>query len=219
MARAARIKVKEAPFVTTLREDQRAMTKRRLLDAAREIFHEKNYLLSTVDDIANRARVSRATFYLHYENKDAVLVDLLAEDIEHQEILFRRLAAKGEPDEAQLVAWIEHYLVKTHRSKQKSLTLQLASALDPAWFRRFSEHRDRLIAILGEGIPAFRLPAAATAEIEERRMGAHLLLFQLEQFCLQAAQPGVNLDRRVGSRVLARNFLAFMGAGRRSSLD
>jgi TetR/AcrR family transcriptional regulator, ethionamide resistance regulator len=199
-------KSKAPAVVLTLREEQRAMTRKRLLDAARTVFQEKNYLVATVDDIAAQARVSRATFYLHYTGKDDVLSDLLAEDIEHQEILFRRLAAVKEPDEAALTTWIEHYLGKARRSSRKAQTLALAVALDPSWYRRFSEHRDRLIAILGEGIPAFRLPAKPTPASEERRIGAHLLLFQLEQLCAQAALDVGALDYRLGCRVLARNF-------------
>lgn len=204
----------EVEALPSLREAKRALTRRRLLDAARAAFNERNYLQITIDDIAQRAAVSRATVYLYYDGKDAVLADLLAEDIERQEVLFRRLAALGNPKAAQMEAWIENYLEKTRRAAPMALALTAAAAVEPVWFRRFNEHRDRLIEILGEGIPAFRLPSTPGAAREEHRAAAHLLLYQFEQFCMQAAQPGATLDRRAGCRALARNFLAFIAAGR-----
>jgi AcrR family transcriptional regulator len=43
------------------------------MDAALEAFGEKGYFPVTVDDIVTGAGISRATFYLHFDSKAAVL--------------------------------------------------------------------------------------------------------------------------------------------------
>jgi AcrR family transcriptional regulator len=57
----------------TLREEQRLLTRTRLVEAGIALFAEKGYVATTVEDIAASARTSRATFYLHFESKLALL--------------------------------------------------------------------------------------------------------------------------------------------------
>lgn len=60
--------------------DRRAQRSRELLTAAlTELLHERRYDLISVRDIIARARVSRSTFYLHFQDKD----DLLASSFTH----------------------------------------------------------------------------------------------------------------------------------------
>ncbi len=54
--------------------DRRAQRSRELLTAAlTELLHEQRYDLISVRDIITRARVSRSTFYLHFQDKDDLL--------------------------------------------------------------------------------------------------------------------------------------------------
>jgi AcrR family transcriptional regulator len=57
----------------TLRERQRELTRRSIIDAAVEAFAEKGFVAVTADDFASRAGVSRATFYLYFSGKGEVL--------------------------------------------------------------------------------------------------------------------------------------------------
>jgi AcrR family transcriptional regulator len=54
-------------------------TRRLLLDAFSALMHERSYGRITVGDIAARATVNRATFYLHFRDKDALLDEVLRE--------------------------------------------------------------------------------------------------------------------------------------------
>ena len=45
----------------------------RLVDAAFELFVERGYDQTTVDDIAERAKVSRTTFFRTYRSKEDVI--------------------------------------------------------------------------------------------------------------------------------------------------
>jgi AcrR family transcriptional regulator len=54
-------------------------TRRLLLDAFGALMQERSYGRITVGDIAARATVNRATFYLHFRDKDALLDEVLRE--------------------------------------------------------------------------------------------------------------------------------------------
>ena len=68
---------------TTARERSRADSRRRLLDAAVEVFADKGVGSAKATDIAARAGVAVGTLYLHFGDKDgisrAVALDALAE--------------------------------------------------------------------------------------------------------------------------------------------
>lgn len=62
-----------------LREDQKALTRRRLLDAARDVFYAQGYRVATVDQIVAVIGASRQTFYHHFAGKEAILPILIDE--------------------------------------------------------------------------------------------------------------------------------------------
>ncbi|MCF1592304.1 TetR/AcrR family transcriptional regulator [Streptomyces muensis] len=66
-----------SPPHKTLREQKRELTRLRLLDAALETFHKNGYVQTTAEDIASAAGCSRATFYLHFNSKSAVMIGIL----------------------------------------------------------------------------------------------------------------------------------------------
>ncbi|MDX2014649.1 MAG: TetR/AcrR family transcriptional regulator [Myxococcaceae bacterium] len=62
-----------------MREKQREETRRRLYLAALEVFRQDGLAGCRIDDIAQKAEVSRAAFYFHFPTKEHVLIDFLAE--------------------------------------------------------------------------------------------------------------------------------------------
>jgi AcrR family transcriptional regulator len=56
-----------------LRDDQKAVTRRRVLDGARIVFSHQGYGAAKIDDIAATGQVSRATLYLHFTGKGEIL--------------------------------------------------------------------------------------------------------------------------------------------------
>lgn len=54
-------------------EDRR----RQIRDLARDVFAEKGYHLTTIDDIVARADVARATFYLYFPDKRSIFEELV----------------------------------------------------------------------------------------------------------------------------------------------
>jgi AcrR family transcriptional regulator len=59
------------------RERSKAAVRQRLLEAALAAFAEKGYRASTIDEIAERADVARATAFNHYPRKEDFLLELI----------------------------------------------------------------------------------------------------------------------------------------------
>jgi AcrR family transcriptional regulator len=64
--------VKPAPR-GSLREEQKKLTRNRLLDAAVTVFTEKAFVDTTMEDIARAAGVSRVTVYAHFPGKGDII--------------------------------------------------------------------------------------------------------------------------------------------------
>ena len=62
-----------------MRDKQREETRRRVYRSALEIFRRDTVAGCRIDDIAQKAEVSRGAFYFHFATKDDVLIELLRE--------------------------------------------------------------------------------------------------------------------------------------------
>ncbi|MGY8880872.1 MAG: TetR/AcrR family transcriptional regulator [Dehalococcoidia bacterium] len=58
------------------RTQSEAQRRKQILDAARAVFGGKSYESATISDIVKRAGVAQGTFYLYFDSKKAVVIDL-----------------------------------------------------------------------------------------------------------------------------------------------
>ncbi|MCA9774837.1 MAG: TetR/AcrR family transcriptional regulator [Myxococcales bacterium] len=63
-------------------------TRQALKDCALRCFGERGFLVTTIDDITDAAGVAHATFYTHFESKDAIFEEIQSD---FQQGLFERL--------------------------------------------------------------------------------------------------------------------------------
>jgi AcrR family transcriptional regulator len=59
-----------------LRQERSRETRRRFVRAAAKLWSEQGYDATTIEQLCAEARVSRPTFYLHFETKDQLLQEL-----------------------------------------------------------------------------------------------------------------------------------------------
>ena len=193
-----------------LRERQRQQRRKGLIDAAREVFYETLYVAATVEDIIQRAEISRPTFYRYFSDKDAVLREILLEDVTAQSAMWQKLAAIGAPTDRQLFDWSQRFVNAMRKHARTVALFSVATGMDPSLVHEFSRCRDHYLAILGTGIKAFRLKGDGSKRETERRAAAHLLFYQLDQICLNLAFPGSDLDESVMLSAFAWNFRHFL---------
>lgn len=150
-------------------------TMRRLLDAGAEVFAERGYHASRVDDVVKTARTSHGTFYLYFSNK---------------EDLFRALAL----DVAQEMAALA--------SEFPSLT---STGLDPfgervaplrAWLSRFADLYDRT----GSVVQAWT--EAEISDSEFGRMGGGLVREFVARLAAQIRPEAPDIDAFVAATAI-----------------
>ena len=156
------------PYHSPRRAEQAIATRRAVLDAARELFIEQGYAVTTVADIARRARVAVDTVYAAVGRKPALLREVLESAIsgsdqavpaEQRDYVARIRAARGalEKIETYVVALLEIQ----PRLAPVYLALRDAAATDPdsaATWREISERRAR-------NMRAFAAELRATGEL------------------------------------------------------
>lgn len=93
----------------TTREIQAQQTKKNIWEAAISLIREVGYNQVTIEDITKAAGVSKGTFYLYFETKDAVLAEQFAELDRHYCNTIKSLPAA--PVDQQLLYFIEQMCV------------------------------------------------------------------------------------------------------------
>ncbi len=127
--------------MTAVVEDRRVRkTKAALQQAMIELVIEQGYEAISIDAIASRADVTRATFYAHYPSKAALLtavVDAFADDV---------IAALGEDEAADHPAGRLQVLLVQAREYRDVLGIIVRGEGDGGPLRRFTERVEEVIA-------------------------------------------------------------------------
>lgn len=72
-------------------------TRRRILDAAEEVFGEMGYYEASISEITRRAHVAQGTFYIYFHSKREIFVELI-EDLGNRLRAATSAASKGAPN-------------------------------------------------------------------------------------------------------------------------
>jgi AcrR family transcriptional regulator len=65
------------------RQKRVVRTRRKLKDAALDVFSEKSIDAATVEEITDKADLGKGTLYQHFEDKEEIVVTLIEEAVEH----------------------------------------------------------------------------------------------------------------------------------------
>jgi AcrR family transcriptional regulator len=74
-----------------------------ILEAAKELFFKHGFKRISIEDICNKAEVSRRTFYVYYENKTDLLMKLLEQIYQENMNVIDAISNSGLPFSQQLV--------------------------------------------------------------------------------------------------------------------
>jgi AcrR family transcriptional regulator len=189
----------------TSRQDQRRITRRRIADAARQCFYEHGVAETSVEQIARAAGVGRATLYLHFANKDAILLELLASNMRGVRLIFRELCDAPHVDVAAARAWLVEYVAALRRHRDAMPLFHLGLANDEAARQLLDENRGVLAAMLRERFPVL---AAGDARTDTKLV---LTLVRVDQFASAAAEDVPRFDVETGLDLVAEELAELLG--------
>lgn len=188
----------------SLRQAQKELTRQRLLDAGLQCFAAKGLAATTVEDIAQEAGATRATFYLHFGTKAdlvAVLTENLLAGVTELNASLRPAIASG--DRAAIAGWLAGAFDFWEQRRAVTAAQDEAAAVDRATAdrraRSFGEGVDAIVAGLGD---AKRFTPAG------RRTRAVLMYAQLQNVFHRFMDAGWEIDRKETLAVMADMWLA-----------
>jgi len=106
-------------IVVSLREQKKLAAWRGIRDAALRLFEEQGYEATTVEQIAEAARVSRATFFNYFASKEAVVFDQDPEARQQWQALM-----DGRPTDEPLWTTLEAILIDFAETLRERMPLQ-----------------------------------------------------------------------------------------------
>jgi AcrR family transcriptional regulator len=138
-----------------MNDDRRDERRQMLLDAAKEVIVRYGYRKATLEDVARAAKVSRATLYNYFDNKQELAREIIVREINSLRQVLAESQNRNDPPEQRLLA-----LVNARYRRLRQLRHLYSVALEPA--------RDVLPVAVAE-MEAFRLEQASylRALIEE----------------------------------------------------
>lgn len=167
-------------YRTPLRQAQRDLTRTRIKDAARNLFYERHYDSTTMDEIALAAGLRRSTLYLHYKDKAEILAEVIADYIPKAKELLGTLPGPR-PTVQQVQRWINE-VTKFLVREQVPFSILLELRRDRAHNIDLNRVTNELLAGIGQNNPPFR-DAAADGADPMLRARAVLLFQQLTYAC------------------------------------
>lgn len=100
-------KTKRSPYKSLVRERQAADTRRRIVEATRQLLQKEGYAGMTIEAIARRAEVSAQSVYAIFKSKTGIVIELLDQSTfgpEYEEAVRQALSAKDPESRLRLAA-------------------------------------------------------------------------------------------------------------------
>jgi AcrR family transcriptional regulator len=139
-----------ARLVRLTRAERHALTRQRLLDAAKSVFVRVGYGGASIELIAAEAGYSRGAVYASFLNKEALFIELLRLRMERETAELEKIASL-EP--ARIVGALADWLKTTHADvgfTQLLVELQLLAWRKPEFAARYNALREGFTQTLGE---------------------------------------------------------------------
>jgi AcrR family transcriptional regulator len=120
----------------SLRERQKIATRGLLLEAAGELFAEKGYPATSIDDICAAAGVSRATLYAYFDGKEALLGGIVERMWVDAQIHYDDFGRLPDWSRGSILGWMRNFADAWTRDAPRN---KAAVAASPSLFLGSSE--------------------------------------------------------------------------------
>lgn len=190
-----------------------AKTERRLqiLVAARDVFAKRGYHQTTIDDIVLSAGVARGTFYLYFEDKRAVFVDLIDRFAAKLSMAIERIVTddQSRPVANQVKENIRA-IIRTCLAERTMTKILFTGALgiDSEFDRKIATFYDTVMQLLTESLKDGQ--ALGIVADGEPRVLAYLSIGAFKELLYQAVLLGLSEE---SSEVLLQQMYNFLRQG------
>jgi AcrR family transcriptional regulator len=175
------------PAPGSLREAQKALTRARIVEAARSVFEREGYAGASIGLITSEAAINRATFYLHFPDKSAVFREVIAHDRLHTDEYWREFnAALVAGTRPAIEAWVLRLTQWYRDNAQLMPSKHEAMASDVEFAQEFQPRYDRLAAEITDYLDQF--PAA---QREDEKIRVQMLVVMTDQMFFHTIVQGV----------------------------
>ena len=190
-------------------------TRKRLKQAALDIFSEKSVDAATVEEITEKADVGKGTLYQHFSDKDEIIVTLVEEAVDH--LVEGMRSYKQEPE--TLEAMLEH-LLNTHYEfsvdcKEEFLLLFQGRLLVKLQSDTLDELEEPYLRYLGEiedQISVYLSPKIDPLKIRRLACAVAGFVFGFLSFAMIGMTSGqIEKSIKPLRRVFVRSLCAFLG--------
>jgi AcrR family transcriptional regulator len=189
----------------------KAERRQQILMAARDEFAKRGYHQTTIDDIVEQAGVARGTFYLYFEDKRAVISDLIDRFAAQLAVTIVRIAP-DDPSASVAVQVRENIrrIIGTCLAERAMTKILFADAVgvDPAFDRKVMNFYDSMVGLLTESLRDGQ--ALGVVSEGEPRVLAYLTLGALKELLYQAVTLGLAEE---SAEVLTQQMYSFLGHG------
>ena len=139
---------------------RRQATRRRLLDAASEVFAERGFHGSTVEDICDRAGFTRGAFYSNFSSKDDLVIELSTRQSEALVARIREASRREQANAEDVLRDVFAAIADDGHSREQWFVLTTEFTLhairEPAarrsWAAQQRRVRDELIAVVDDAV-------------------------------------------------------------------
>lgn len=156
-----------------LREKKNIIVKQALYDAAMELFRQKGFAETSVDEIADRAGYSRATFFNHFGAKQGVL-RLYGQRLQD---LVERSLTQAEPSTSalELIRLMLSVMLQEAEENIEEVKLICSySVLDPNYMSNPTPARKRLFEILTELVSQAQQQKLIRLDLSAKVLALHI---------------------------------------------
>lgn len=168
--------------MATLRDAQKQLTRKLLLEKGLELFESKGYSATTIDDIAAGAGTTRTTFYLHFTSKAQLMSELIGEvDAILTEADDPSLSTVVEIGSRELVrAWLDRKIDQWSVIRPYVTAAHQAAPTEPEIAEKMEKWFENAVGDMHAG-----LDRAGRFEPDKRRIRCMLAFGQLEHLSLR----------------------------------
>lgn len=158
-----------------VRESAEAMKRERIVDVATQIFYERGFRNTTLDDVAERLGVTKPVLYTSFASKTELLAEICVRGVQAAQAELEHSLAQGLGPAATLRHFVPRYSAAILRAQRNiAINIREEKNLAPADAERLAALRQRLIAGIETLLRACR--ESGEMEVADPRVAAFVVV-------------------------------------------